>query len=54
MGVDNSVAIAGGREWGGRRGHRGEMVVGGDLTWVVNTQHSVQMMCYRVVHLKPV
>ena len=25
----------------------------GDLIWVVNTQHSVQMMCCRTVHLKP-
>ena len=30
------------------------MVMDGDLTWVVSTQHSVQVMCCGIVHLKPV
>ena len=30
------------------------MVVEGDLTVVVNTQCDIQMMYYRIVHLKPI
>ena len=26
----------------------------GELIWVVNTQYSVQMMCCKIIHLKPI
>lgn len=36
-----------------RRSERGDMVMEATSIWVVSTQYDVQMMCGRIVHLKP-
>lgn len=38
---------------GCRRGKGGIMVTQGDVTWGVNTQYNIRMMCYGIIHPKP-
>lgn len=52
--VSNTGSILQFQKYASREGKGGEMVVGGDLIWMVSTQHTVQMMHYRTVHLKTV
>ena len=53
MDTDDSVVMTTGKGGVGEaEGGRGEMVMEGDLTWVVNTQYKIQMTCYRMVLLK--
>lgn len=54
MDTDNSVGIAQGRGVGGEGGSQGINGDGPRLALGGRAQYSVQLMCCRIVHLKPV